>query len=301
MVPSKLNAKYHIWIWVGLVFASFIRNIYAIYFGFTNLESGSASALTINILYTLFVDGIIPAFLCYLCASIVYSFGFRRYVRAISRNDFIYITMIFTAAARVLIGIIEAFAILDARVFTFTSSVLDVTILSAAMFLMYFLVFVPKYKLNPVEKYNSFSSWSMWYLLGLGILNVLPNFTVIMLSDGSQTSSQLLQILQEYYGITLLTDPLQLAACITAVCVYFAIVVAVIVISQVMRKKAADYKDPEKREQFFQQNKPNYFTDYDSVYGDPTVGNNQTPPQRPMEGEVQNGGKDENVFDEFDI
>lgn len=302
MVPNKLDRKYYVWIWVCLVFASFIRNIYPIYNSFIGIEVGSASALVINIVYILFVCGLIPTFLCYLCSSIVYSFGFRRYVRLISRNDFIYWVMIFTASARAFMGIIDAFSILEPNIYVITSSMLDVTVLTFALYMMYFFVFVPKYNFNPVEKFNSFSYWSMLYFIFLGVITIVPSVMMLLLSDGSVTSSQLLELLKQYYGLTYTIGELQIIGSSITLAVYTVYVIATIVISEILRKKARDYRHPEKcEENIFASAFQNNHSKNDNRNSHPFGEDGSDVDSDLGSQSKKHHGKDDKVFDEFDI
>lgn len=298
MVPDKLNKKYHALIWIGLIFASFVRNIYPLYIEFTTIEGG-ARLKVVEALLSIFDYGILPVLLCFVCALVVYSIGFRRYIRFISRNDFVYYVMAFTGAARLIAGIIECFAILNPKVYAVTSCLLDMILLSVAMLLMFFLVFAKKYKLNPVEKSNAFRMWSMIYIVGLFVLQFLPNVTLLIVNASAEAMDpaefgELYSLLQQGYG-AFIFDKITFAASLSAVMIFFVIAIVVIVLSSVLRKNAAAFRDPDKRTEYYQTHNNSAYTVRDDVFSTYSEENNfDRYAEKPEK-------KDDNVFDEFDI
>ena len=98
MVPNKLNPKYYGLIWLGLFFATFVCNFYDFFTTASLLAAGSAELssinIAINVVEMIFGDVIVPSLLVVLFAFIVYQMGFSRYVRCISRKDFVYFVMV---------------------------------------------------------------------------------------------------------------------------------------------------------------------------------------------------------------
>ena len=185
MTANKVNKKFFVWIWLALVLACFMRNAFNIYASVVGIEEPSRIGIFIEVIRIIFAYGAIPAVVTFVCALVVWQIGFSRFVRCVSRNDFCYIVMAFTAAVRFLVGIIEIFSILDPNVYAFTSSVLDFVLLTAAMLVMFFCVLCRNYHFNPVEKYNAFKLWSIIYMVVAGLLVFVENIAIALLFDGS--------------------------------------------------------------------------------------------------------------------
>lgn len=306
MVPDKLNRKYFPLIWVALIVASFVRNIFPLYVNIAGLQGVTPRLIVVDVLLAVFEFGIVPTALCFVCALVVYSIGFRRYVRCISRNDFVYYTMLFTAAARFVMGIIECFAILDPQVYVVTSLLLDLIVLTAALAVMYFAVFVRRYKFNPVEQHNSFRMWSSIYIVGVGVLCALPSLGVLILSASLETlpPETLAEIYDAMananaaYAYNFIFSDIAFAASFAAVIIYIAEIIAVVAVSATLRKRAVDFQDPDKRTQYNTERGDN--TAYrmrDDVYS--TYRDEH--PFDEFGGAQTQDKKDDNVFDEFDI
>lgn len=313
MAKNLVDKKYYPVIWVALVFASLIFNAYSIYLSFADMESVTRANVIVGVLRSVFIEGAIPAVWCFVLALVTYSIGARRYIAAVPRNDFVYIVMIFTAIARVICGIIEIFCILLPSMYVFTSAFLDLVVLTVAYSVMFFFVFDKQYKLNPVERYNSFSLWASVYLVLIGISVVLLNAVYLVVFEDAELLALINEALAEVSNYVLVKDSLQVAASATALSLYAAIVVAAVVIGEVMKRKAKNYVAPETRGDYFDAN-PN--RPYDmrgdvgdtySDFDDPYKSNLDRNPYR-SEGDNVSGddkndknGKDGNVFDEFDI
>ncbi|MDE5601693.1 MAG: hypothetical protein K2J16_04270, partial [Clostridia bacterium] len=201
MVTDKINKKYFGIAWIALILACFIRNIFSIYWDISSIAEPSRVIILRTILSVIFSYGVIPAVVTFVCAIVVWYIGFYKYVRFISRRDFCTLVMTFTAAARVVVGLIEVFAILDTDVYVFTSNVLDFTLLSAAMLTMFLVVINKRYKLNPVERYNAFKLWSMVYMIVAGLSVFLGNGIMLMLADPNELNSEIMELLSQLYPI----------------------------------------------------------------------------------------------------
>ncbi len=288
MANGKLNKKYAPLIWIALLLACFMRNAYAMYMTVVSSEiSGSMLTVLLIILRFVFEYGALPLAIVAVGALIVWYIGSARYVRSISRSDFCYIVMATVAAEKFLVGIIEIFAILAPDLQTVTSSVLDFALLTAAFLAVYFLVIVKWYRFNPVEKYNAFKMWFMIYMIVAGVAVVGGNISVLALMDGSQISYMLYQMLITT-GTVLYLGPVQMGASIAAIAIYFAYLIAVIVIGEVLRSRANKFRNPETRGEYYESFDNRGYTlreDADSVFG----------------GENKHKKDDEHVFDEFDL
>lgn len=301
MIADKLNKKYFGIAWIVLILACFIRNIFSIYVDIVTISEPSRTAILRIIFSVIFSYGLIPAVVTFVCAIVVWYIGFYRYVRCISRRDFCTLVMLFTAAARVVVGIIEVFAILDTGVYVFTSTVLDFTLLSAAMLIMFLLVINKRYKLNPVERYNAFRLWSMIYMIVAGLGVFCENGLILMLADPNELSSEVVSLLYQLgYPIELLFSKIQIASCAIAIVMYILFLAAVIVIGELFRKQSKLYSDPETRGEYYEKNENRGYSmrnDTDSVFGSDNVfGDDYFGTQK-----NNDDGHDDHVFEEFDL
>ncbi len=301
MAKNLLNKKYYPLIWVVLVIASLIANIYSIYLSFIELETVTIREIIINIFRALFIEGAMPAVWCFVFAIVVYSIGARRYYGVISRNDFVYIVMAFTAVARIICGVIECFCILEPRIYVITSSMLSFVVLTIAYALMYFLVIDKRYKMNPIERFGAFSTWAGVYLLFIGISVIVLNTVYLLVFNDEQLLELVNEALVEIAGIVLVKDSLQIVASAIALSLYGVIVIVAVVIGEIMRNKAKHYQAPETRGDYFDNNPNRPYemrNDTNDIYGfDPNQ--NQSDDPNKKDGDDNNSGG--NVFDEFDI
>ena len=289
MVPNKLDKKYHVPILLGLFFATLVCNFYDFYTTCATLAQYSAQFtrldITITIIEMLFGDIIMPSLLCMLFAFIVYQFGFARYVRCISRSDFIYFVMLFIAGSRLLMGFINIFALLNENVMYCTTGFLSTLFNGAAMLIMFFVVFRRVYKFNPAEEYNAFRAWATWFMIGGGIEAVIGNGAVLILMDTPA-------LLTEYFGIDIAANAALLTAgCVTGIVLYFAYLIAIIVLGEILKKKSRLFIDPATRGDYYDAHTGAPYTvrtDAADVFGD-----------SPKDGSDTDG--DDKVFDEFDI
>ncbi len=298
MVEDKLNKKYYVWIWLGLIFSSAVRNVYQIYLSIVAMSGLNSASLALGIFRVIAIETLIPVVICILASYVIYYIGARRYVRCISRRDFCYWVMIFVSVTNMIMGVIEAFAILDYRVAIFCDSLFDVTLMFGAMMLLYFLVFVRRYNLNPVERERTFKFWVMPYTVVLAVYTIFGHGSVMLVyTEGLVPELQ--QMLAEY-GYAYVFTAEQIYASITAL--VFSVVDLVVMLSIMgYNKKLADgYRDPETREDYMRTHERQAYNirddvtntfgedfDYNGSEGNPSS-NDRT------------GGKD-NVFDEFDL
>lgn len=287
MVPNKLDKKYYLPIWLGLFFGTLVCNFYDFYSVCADLSAtiGEVSRLsaTISIVELLFGDIIVPALLCVLFAFLVYQVGFMRFVRCISRKDFIYWVMLFISVSRLLMGVIGIFALIDESVFYCTTGFLSTLFNGAAMFVMFFVVFKRVYRFNPTEESNAFRTWATVFMIGGGIEAVIGNGSVLILMD----SPELLEAL----GVDIVSaGPTALTAgCIAGMVIYAAYLVATIVLGEVLKKRSRAFIDPATRGNYYATHNGAPYTvrtDAHDVFGDP---------------DSPHDDKDDHVFDEFDI
>jgi len=289
---DKIDRKYYAAVWAALIVACFVRNAYGIYVYCAGITEISALRIVTALISIVFFEGAIPALVTFLFAWIVWRVGAMRYVRCISRKDFCCIVMGFTAASRFLVGIIDIFSVLEPNVNVFANSVLDMAALTAALLIMFFVFIVRYYRFNPVEKYNAYKLWATIYMVVAGLAAVGQNGLVLLLSDGSPASAELLHVLYQMgYTVQVGFTKVQIAASITAMCVYFVFLVFAIVLGARLDKQAKHFRDPDTRGEYYDNNYNrgyNLRSDADAVFGgyDPD--------------KQENDGKD-NVFDEFDI
>ncbi len=289
MANAKINKKYYPIIWIALLIACFARNAYQIYLTVVMSEPAGSLSVFVMIIRYMLSYGVVPMAIVFLCALVVWQIGAARYVRCIPRNDFCYLAMAATAAVKFLVGIIEIFSILEPSIAVISSTVLEFTLLTGAMLALYFFVIAKMYNLNPVEKYNSFKMWSIVYMVALGILVISENAIYISVVDNGEFFASFWQIMHDM-GYTIVVGSLQVSASIAAICIYFAYVIAVIVIAQLLRKKAELFRNPETRGEFYEQYDNRAYklrNDADSVFEEAREGRASKP--------------DDKVFDEFDI
>ncbi len=295
-MTNKINSKYNVLIWLGLIVSCLIRDAYIIYDDFMFLESYSATSIAINVVLTLLINGLLSAVIIYFIAFVAHSISARRYVQCISRFDFTSLVMIAITCSNVLLGIIDVFSLLSIEVNYFTAS-FGYLIEMTALLLVYFLVIVKRYNLNPVEKYNSFKLWFTFFVVFVGIVVIVQDFAILFISElgTTQELSELIGELLYAYGAELVIDEFTKAISIASICVYCAVVIGFVTMVQIFKKQASSYRSPEGRSAYYQthDNRPYQ----------------QRQDLNPFDEFNQNGGKndsnsndsDGNVFDEFDI
>ncbi len=292
MVPNKLDKKYRIPIILGLLFATYVCNFYSIYATALDMKAGVFApdlgplATLVGVLDIIFSYGVVPTLMCALYAFIVWQFGAYRFVRCISRSDFCFFTMLHIAASRLLMGIINAFGIINPDLIYFTTPMLNCLLNGGALMFMFFFTFERVYRFNPAEKFNAFKVWGLWLMIGAALDTVVVDVTMLILRNYPDLLDELLGI---PYGanITALT-----AGCITGIVVYFALLATMIGLGFALKSKARLFTNPETRGAYYDAHPNNpysYRSDAQDVFSD-------------VPGEENNSNSDDDkVFEEFDI
>ncbi|MCM1306082.1 MAG: hypothetical protein NC037_05545 [Bacteroides sp.] len=289
MANGKVIKKYAPIIWIGLLIACLVRNAYEIYLAVSVAEPTSALSVFWLIIRYALSYGIVPMAVVFLCAFVVWHISSMRYVRAVPRADFCYLVMAAVAVVKFFVGIIEIFSILNPNVATITTTVLDFTLLTGVLIGLYFLI-AKWYNLNPVEKYNVFKVWFMVYMIVAGVSVIFSNSVYLSILDGGAYGIEIWEILYDI-GQTLEITELQLGASVAVICIYFAYLIAVIVLGELLRKKSDRFRNPETRGEFYE----NFDNRGYKLRGDADSVFDGTDPQSDKK------KSDDNVFDEFDI
>jgi len=302
-MQNKIDKKYYVWIWLGLIFATFVRNIFPIYMQIGDMLNEASRLNTLSGVFSIvFSYGLIPAAVTFLLALILYYITARRHVNYISRNDFCYWVMIFTAVPRVIVGIVESFAILNPNVYVFTSTVLDVLLLPASYLTMFLWIFAKKYKLNPVEKRNSFATLSTIYMIFYGIGVLGENLTIVALGADKELASELADYLSQLgYIVDTISTPLQTVSSAIAICVFAAYLVAVIVLAILFRKKSDEFRNEDTRDAYFEKHPAGYGYERRDDVGDTFDEFERKHVHKKDDSDDDHKSGGGNVFDEFDI
>lgn len=302
-MQNKIDKKYYVWIWLGLIFATFVRNIFPIYMQIGDMLNEASRLNTLSGVFSIvFSYGLIPAAVTFLLALILYYITARRHVNYISRNDFCYWVMIFTAVPRVIVGIVESFAILNSNVYVFTSTVLDALLLPASYLTMFLWIFAKKYKLNPVEKRNSFATLSTIYMIFYGIGVLGENLTIVALGADKELASELADYLSQLgYIVDTISTPLQTVSSAIAICVFAAYLVAVIVLAILFRKKSDEFRNEDTRDTYFEKHPVGYGYERRDDVGDTFDEFERKHVHKKDDSDDDHKSGGGNVFDEFDI
>ena len=145
----------------------------------------------------------------------------------------------------------------------------------------------------------------------IGISTVLINAVYLVVFEDEELLALINEALADVAGIVLVKDSLQIAASATALSIYVAVVFAAIVIGEIMKRKAKDFRAPETRGDYFDANPNRPYNmrgdvgDTYSDFDDPYKSRLDQDPYR-SEGDNVNDKDDKNdgngnVFDEFDI
>lgn len=302
-MQNKIDKKYYVWIWLGLIFATFVRNVFPIYSQINGMLAEASRLSTLSGVFSIvFSYGLIPAAVTFLLALILYYITARRHVNYISRNDFCYWVMIFTAVPRVIVGIVESFAILNPNVYVFTSTVLDALLLPASYLTMFLWIFAKKYKLNPVEKRNSFATLSTIYMIFYGIGVLGENLTIVALGADKELASELADYLSQLgYIVDTISTPLQTVSSAIAICVFAAYLVAVIVLAILFRKKSDEFRNEDTRDEYFEKHPAGYGYERRDDVGDTFDEFERKHVHKKDDSDDDHKSGGGNVFDEFDI
>ncbi len=293
-MTNKINSKYNVLFWLGLIFSCLIRNASGIYMEFSTMENPSPATIAVQVVLTLLLTGVLNAAITYFIAFIAHMIGARRYVGCISRYDFTSLVMIAVIASNVLLGIVDLFSLLGVPIGQFTAS-FGYLVTLAALLLVYFLVIVKKYNLNPVEKYNSFKLWFTFFLVYVGLAIVLEDFAKLIILDlGTMPEvSEMVGELLYMYGDVFVLNVYTQGIAIASICIYAVIVIAFVVLVQVFKKQASSYRSPEGRTHYNQthQNRPYQQRTDLNPFEEFTKNSSST----------DDSSGDDKVFDEFDI
>lgn len=302
-MQNKIDKKYYVWIWLGLIFATFVRNIFPIYVQIGDMLTEASRLNTLSGVFSIiFSYGLVPAAVTFLLALILYYITARRHVNYVSRNDFCYWVMIFTAVPRVVVGIVESFAILNPNVYVFTSTVLDALLLPASYLTMFLWIFAKKYKLNPVEKRNSFATLSTIYMIFYGIGVLGENLTIVALGADKELASELADYLSQLgYIVGTISTPLQTVSSAIAICVFVAYLVAVIVLSILFRKGSDEFRNEDTRDAYFEKHPGGYGYERRDDVGDTFDEFERKHVHKKDDSDDDHTSGGGNVFDEFDI
>ena len=237
IIPGKFAGL----VWLVMLVASLIRNVVPIVTGFYGADS--AAEITLAVIDAVLFDGVVPMLVCYVFATILATMSLRRRVMCCRRADFVYICMLFTSVAYILMGIIESFYFINSRVIAYTDMLLNMTLLTGAYCTMFFAVF--SRRMNPRERYVNFVNWSSLYLGLQGIMTFVTALTFIVLSTNPELSASVNEYLAAYYGVNIVLDGQDYyIASIIALCLLGAWIVASIAVSAVLRKKAKEFVPP---------------------------------------------------------
>lgn len=302
-MQNKIDKKYYVWIWLGLIFATFVRNIFPIYVQIGDMLTEASRLNTLSGVFSIiFSYGLVPAAVTFLLALILYYITARRHVNYVSRNDFCYWVMIFTAVPRAVVGIVESFAILNPNVYVFTSTVLDELLLPASYLTMFLWIFAKKYKLNPVEKRNSFATLSTIYMIFYGIGVLGTNLTIVALGTDKELASELADYLSQLgYIVGTISTPLQTVSSAIAICVFIAYLVAVIVFSILFRKGSDEFRNEDTRDAYFEKHPGGYGYERRDDVGDTFDEFERKHVHKKDDSDDDHTSGGGNVFDEFDI
>lgn len=298
-MQNKLDKKYYVWIWLGLVFASFVRNIYSIYSDivFDIANSYTKALLFYDVIMMIISYGLLPVIVTFVASLLLYYITARRHSNYVSRNDFCYWVMLFTIGPHVLIGIVECFAILNPTVYVATQLVLNPLLYPLAYLMMFIFIFDKQYKLNPVERNNSFSVLATIYMVFYGLEYLFGNLTIVSLGSDSETYNEVMSELSGMFDLSFmaLSEPMITCSAI-AICIFFAYLITVIVLGVYYKKQAQAFRSEDTRDGYYQSHpeinrgyhqRDDVFDTFDEFEREHT----------------HSGGDDEssNVFDEFDI
>jgi len=302
MEERRLDRKYYGLIWLFAVIAALASNVYSIYASYIDVEDVEIVNLTLNIILTILFSGFIPAAIYYLVPCIIYAYGYRRYARAVGKNDFVYTTMFFTCIVKVVCGIVSALGIIEPLLYSISSGVLEPILLFVAYIIMFFKVFVKQYQFNPAEKMECFKNWSVIYFILFGIVTII-NFGATFLYGAME------ELLEETGYDTLVITNGDKWIAIAAFAVFVIALIVDIIIAEKIKKEAAEYTGPTTRDKYmkmrddfmkqgFAQRMEN---DSRNIFGmdgnDYSFGNDEN--KNDNDDDHHNDGG--NVFDEFDI
>lgn len=236
LIPPKWYSA----VWAVLIVCSLLRNIVSIVTNIQLVANDGAAQILLTLFVEVIFSGVLPAAICYFCALIFYYIVARRVRAFCRRDDFVYLVMAFTAAARVIMGIVESTALINSAVLSYTSLAFNSTVLTAAYFIMFFAVIKPRY-LNDKTAYDSFNVFASVYFFFQGLGTIIPCTVYLLVATGTSVGASFVEALEIYTNTTLVVDKHMEIACIIALCLYFLWLVAAVTLSLIMRKKAKNF------------------------------------------------------------
>ena len=243
-VPDRrISQKWYPAIWAVLVAASLFRNMTGIVADVSASLPDGVASVAISVIFDIILSGVLPAALCYLCGLVLFTMSARRGYMYCHRDDFIYWVMIFTAGARLVIGVAECFAFLNPVVSIYTAFTADVLVLTGAMFALFFAV-LRRY-MNDRTASDLFNLYGGVYFIVQGLLTVVPCSMYLAVFGDSARSEQLREILNSIgYNISVVESVHYESACIAGMCIFGAWLVAYVVLAVLLREKAKKYVPP---------------------------------------------------------
>ncbi len=285
LIKNKLDKKWYSLIWCALIFASLIRNSFGIYSGYVG-QAFTAGEITLSIIMDIFFSGLLPAVVCYFCGIVLYGMLWRRGIVLMSRNDFAYWAMVFTAGARLIIGMVEVFSVLTPEIYPYTMSFFEELFLSLALYLMGLVFFKSYYNLNYRQIYNAYNVLCPVYLFFQGLNTLFPAGFILILKFNPAIANKLSDAMELYMGVKLSGVDVHLFVASIVAIVLFAILIAISVGLSFYLKKKAELCPAENNERSDNKNSINDdFNPFDEF----------------SENKTQDSKDDDKVFDEFDI
>lgn len=302
----KINPKFYPLIWAALIFAYFVNSFYGVFVAYE-----PSSSVWLAVLYGL-VDVVITcglnAVLIYLVSSILWSFGARKGLIAIPRQDFKYITMIFTAFATLTNGIINTFSFIEPVIEMCVPFAVNIVTSTVAYALMFFLVLAPQY-LNPKQASRYFNFYGKIYLIYTVVVNVFASVMFLTFFDILE-DPELLALFDNVYYSTATGESMTIAelgqmlgyaiegmkvAMYINLAVCALMIVAFAVLDKYLKNKAKDFKEekPSMDGVVFTDGK-NFYTMDDLKKNGFGVNGNPFEEDKPED-------EEEKVFDEFDL
>lgn len=181
MIESKVNKKYLLWVFLGLIVAGLTTDIFSIYSNVANLiaTGGETKALVANVMLYIFqlvgIDGVVTTFVLYLVATVLLRIMSRASRNMyISTTDFVFYFMLFSMIVKFVMAVLNVLQFLEPKVYIFELFFEYLVIGSFVIFVMYFAVLLPKY-LPKGTRANSWIGFALPYTIVL-IFRFASNF-----------------------------------------------------------------------------------------------------------------------------
>ncbi len=309
-----INPKFYPLVWVALILCAFVRSFYQLYT--TYIQIDNIALALYYALGDLVLGGGVSSLFVVVASHFLYAMGAKRGMRAIPKNDFTYLVMIFVAVAWFVSGVINLFSFIEPALMYCNVFTGDIVAMTVSMALMFFLVFVPKY-LNPKQAERCFNFYGKIYVIFNSVVYIMGAMGILLCIIIAEDPELLAQMGHVYYSVNGVDIPIaelfemyafarlgmKISAYI-AIAVSVIMIVAYFVLSNMLKNKAKDFKEevkPENMDGIFFTDGKNFYT-VDDVRNGNFGGN-------PFGGTPQNGNpfdddnddKNDKVFDEFDI